>query len=123
MPNRDKWSVTRTEGNPTQSREVNNLLKSVKKKEAQKQGAKSRTRRAMIDHEFTDLHGILSWADNDGDGGHTTKHASYCERYGISAIVKFQFHLMAQIDDSTQVTLQHIRVHDHFPNALKTRLN
>ena len=123
MPNRDKWSVTRTEGNPTQSREVNNLLKNVKKKEARKQGAKSRTRRAMIDHEFTDLHDILSRADNDGDGGRTTKHASYWKRYGISAIVKFQFHLMARIDDSTQVTLQHILVHDHFSNVLKTRLN
>ena len=124
MPNREKWSVTRTEGNPTQSREVNNLLKNVKKKEARKQGAKSRTRRAMIDQDFTNLHDFLSRADNDDDGaGRTTRHASYWKRYGTSAIVKFQFHLMARIDDSTQVTLQHIRVHDHFPNALKTRLN
>ena len=32
MPNREKWSVTRPEGNPTQSREVNGLIKAVKKK-------------------------------------------------------------------------------------------
>jgi hypothetical protein len=87
------------------------------------QGEKSRTRRAMIDKEFTDLHNILSRADNDGVSGRTTKHAIYWKRYGISAIVKFQFHLVAQIDDSTQITHQHIRMPDHFPNALKARLN
>jgi len=38
MPNRDVWSVTRTEGNPTRSALVNALIKRVKKKEARKQG-------------------------------------------------------------------------------------
>ncbi|KAI2495779.1 hypothetical protein MHU86_18754 [Fragilaria crotonensis] len=42
MPNRDKWSVTRTEGNPTQSKDVLDLLKAVKKKEVRKQGANLR---------------------------------------------------------------------------------
>ncbi len=43
MPNREKWSEIRTEGNPTQSKDVIVLLKAVKKKEVQKQGAKSMT--------------------------------------------------------------------------------
>ena len=34
-----------------------------------------------------------------------------------------QFHLIACVDDSTQLVLKHIRVHDSFPSALKTRLN
>jgi hypothetical protein len=48
MPNREKWSVTRTEGNPSQSKDVIDLLKAVKKKEVQKQGAKSMTRRPLV---------------------------------------------------------------------------
>ena len=32
MPNREKWSVSRSEGNPTQSQEVNALIKRVKKR-------------------------------------------------------------------------------------------
>jgi hypothetical protein len=38
-------------------------------------------------------------------------------------MVNFQFHLIACVDDSTQLVLEHIRVHDSFPSALKTRLN
>ena len=41
MPNQEKWSVARTEGNPTQSKDVIDLLNAVKKKEVQKQDAKS----------------------------------------------------------------------------------
>jgi hypothetical protein len=42
MPNRDKRSATRMEGNPThQSMQVNSLIKRVRKKEAMKQGVKS----------------------------------------------------------------------------------
>ncbi len=42
MSNRDKWKVTRIEGNPTQNKDVIDLLKAVKKKEVRKQVAKSR---------------------------------------------------------------------------------
>jgi hypothetical protein len=45
------------------------------------------------------------------------------KRYGISVMVNFQFHLIAHVDDTTQLVLEHIRVHDNFPNCLKTRLN
>ena len=31
--------------------------------------------------------------------------------------------MIARIDDTTQVIMDHIRVHDSFENALKTRLN
>jgi hypothetical protein len=38
-------------------------------------------------------------------------------------MVSFQFHLIACLDDSTQLVLEHIRVHDSFPCVLKTRWN
>lgn len=37
--------------------------------------------------------------------------------------MNYQFHLMARVDDTTQVVLEHIKVHDKFCNCLKTRLN
>ena len=125
MPNRDKWSVTRAEGNPMQSVEVNGLIKHIKKKEAQKQGAESKTQCPLNGAEFEALHGILNWFehlslenDKEGSNGETWK------RYGITGLVNFQFHLiLARINDSTQLVLEHIQVHNIFPNALKTRLN
>ena len=122
MPNREKWSVTRTEGNPTQSKDVIDLLKAVKKKEVRKQGAKSQVRRPMVGKEFESMHKLLLEAGND-DRRTTTSHASSWKRYGISAIVNFQFHMIARIDDSTQVVLEHVRVHDKFLHSLKVRLN
>ena len=123
MPNRDMWSVTRTEGNPTRSALVNGLIKRVKKKEARKQGVDSQTRRPMLGQEFVVMHDLLNRnvlsAGQRGEGAHDV----FWKRYGISAMVNFQFHLIARVDDSTQLVLEHIRVHDAFPNALKTRLN
>jgi hypothetical protein len=116
-----KWSATRIEGNPTQSNDVIDLLKAVKKKEVQKQGAKSMTRHPMVGKEFQNMHKILRKAG--GSGKRTTTHASLWKRYGISAMVNFQFHLIARIDDSAQVIIEHIRVHDKFAHAFKARLN
>jgi hypothetical protein len=121
MPNREKWIVTRAEGNPTQSQEVNALIKCVKMKEPQKQGAESKTKRPMVGDKFVAMHDVLK--KMGAASGQTTTHASYWQRYGISALVNFQFHMIARVDDSTQVVLEHIRVHDNFPHALKTRLN
>ena len=58
-----------------------------------------------------------------GNGKQTTMHASMWKRYGISAMVNFQLHLIARIDDSTQVILEHICGHDKSAHALKARLN
>ena len=58
MPNREKWSVTRMEGNPTMSQDVNDLIKRVKKKEARKQGAESKTQCPMNNMEFDSLHQV-----------------------------------------------------------------
>jgi hypothetical protein len=54
-----------------------------------------------------------------GNGKRTTTHASLWKRYGISAMVEFQFHLIAQIDDSTQVIFENIRAREKFAHALK----
>jgi hypothetical protein len=116
MPNRDKWSASRSEGNPTMSIQVNSLIKRIKKKEARKQGVQSQARRAILDHEFVAMHVLLNEYGRNSGG--------VCwKRYGISAMVNFQFHLIARVDDSSQLVMEHVRVHDNFSNCLKTRLN
>ncbi len=44
-------------------------------------------------------------------------------RYGLYALTNFQFHLIARIDDTTQVLVDNNCIHDNSCNALKTRLN
>jgi hypothetical protein len=123
MPNRERWSVTRTEGNPTQAAEVNALIKRVKKKEARKQGAPSKTKRPISGDEFVAMHEVLKNVGVGADGVRSNSHAVYWQRYGLRALVNFQFHLIARVDDSTQVVLDHLRVHDRFAHCLKTKLN
>ena len=81
------------------------------------------TRRPLLGQEFVVLHDLLNRnvlsVGRRGEGAHDV----FWKRYGISAMVNFQFHLIARVDDSTQLVLEHIRVHDTFSNALKTRLN
>lgn len=110
------------EGNPTQSMQVNSLIKRVRKKEARKQGVKSQAQRPILSPEFVALHELLSQYDGARRNGNQGGRVCW-KRYGISAMVNFQFHLIARVDDTTQLVLEHIRVHDNFPNCLKTRLN
>ena len=99
------------QGNRTRSIEINNLIKQVKKKEVRKQGAPSHARRPMKTDEFRLVHGILQGSKNP------------LWKFGINAMINFMFHLIAQIDDTTQVVLDHVWVHDHFPYLLKVKLN
>ena len=66
----------------------------------------------MTETEFRLLHAVLR----------DPKHNAIW-RYGMSAMVNFQFHVIGRIDDTTQVLINHIRVHDSFSNCLKTKLN
>jgi hypothetical protein len=116
MPNRlDGWQTGSNDGNPTKCAEVNDFVKYLKKLKARKQGAASQTRRPMVEGKFRRLHEVFK-----SYGG---PHSSAVWKYGMPALIKFQFHMIARIDDTTQVIMDHIRVHDNFENALKTRLN
>jgi hypothetical protein len=116
MPDRlHGWRSGRNDGNPTKSAEVNDFIKNVKRLETRKQGAKSQTRRPMKESEFRRLHQIFKSFGRE--------NSSIIWKYGMPALCNFQFHMIARIDDTTQVILEHIRVHDNFENALKTRLN
>jgi hypothetical protein len=60
MPNRlHGWRSGSKDGNPTKSAEVNDFVKRIKKLEARKQGADSKSWRPMLETEFRRLHEIF----------------------------------------------------------------
>jgi hypothetical protein len=121
MPDRlHGWRSGTNDGNPTKSAKVNGFLKNIKRIETQRQGAVSQTRRPMQKAEFRRLHAEILFKTV---GGRLLSGRSLVWKYGMPALMDFQFHLIARIDDTTQVVLEHIRTHDKFENALKTRLN
>ena len=73
----------------------------------------SQTQRAITELEFRTLHSVFRDASD-----------SMLWRYGMHALITFQFHIIARINDTTtQVLMDHICVHDLFPNCFKTKLN
>ena len=120
MPDRlHGWRSGTNDGNPTKSAKVNDYIRHIKRLETRKQGAQSQTRRPMQETEFRRLHEILKSQDVPNQ----QRHTSLIWKFGMPALINFQFHMIARIDDTTQVVLEHIRSHDNFDNALKTRLN
>ena len=95
------------------SSDVNNLIRRVKKKEVRKQGVLSKAKRPLTEAEFRKMQNILQ----------NHNKFNFIWRYGLYSLTNFQFHMIARIDDTTQVLIDNIQVHDSFPNALKTRMN
>jgi hypothetical protein len=82
----------------------------------------------MQETEFRRLHKIFKLSlphaeDCSDQHQNTTSSTSIIWKYGMPALINFQFHLIARIDDTTQVIMDHIQVHHNFDNALKTQLN
>lgn len=112
MPNRlMAWNELNGVGNPTRSRALNDLIKYIKKKEARGQGAPTKTRRSIKEGEYDRVLELLKEKDD------------MISKYGIPAMMNYQFHLIARIDCSTQVTIENIQEHNQFDFCLKTKLN
>ena len=112
MPNRlMPWNELSNVGNPTRCREINELIKFVQKKEVRRQGAPSHVRRSITEPEYNRVLELLK-----------DKEDILC-KYGIPALMNFQFHLIARIDCTTQVKMENLQVHNDFDFCLKTKLN
>jgi hypothetical protein len=112
MPNRLMvWNEISGVGNPTRSIALNDLIKYVKKKEVRGQGAPSKARRSIKDAEFRRVVELLK------------EEEGITKKYGIPAMMAFQFHMIARIDCSSQVQIANLRPHDNFMFCLKVRLN
>ena len=106
------WNSSRMDGNPTKSLEVNGLVKQVKKKEVRKQGEDSSARKALTEKEYRMLQRIFKTQSPP------TRPLDMIWKFGMPALLNYQYHLIARIDDTPQVTMDNIPVHDEFANCL-----
>ena len=115
MPNRNMtWNNQSNQGNPTRASELNDLIKTVKKREVRKQGKASCTRRPMEIGEFRQLIKEIRYPG----GG----RSEYTHKYALAAYFIFQFHMIARVDD-----VMHFKCNDLTPNlefdfALKSKM-
>ena len=113
MPNRlFAWNAIINAGNPTRSKEVNDLIKYVAKKEARREGAPSQARRSITKEEFVRTIKILK-----ENGTHRNM------KYGIPALMVFQFHMIARVDDACMAMCENLHASNNFPFLLKARLS
>jgi hypothetical protein len=111
MPNRlMAWNELSLAGNPTRSVAVNDLIKAVKKKEVRKQGKTSKADQAMEKAKLEQIIRILEALNNDS------------QRYMYTTMFKFQFHMVAQLDDTARLEKQDIKPCPEFPFALLCQL-
>lgn len=97
--------------NKTSSPKISEFLKAVKKMEVRGKGIRSSARRPTENGEFEQLITMLK-----SDSGNIKK-------YGIPAMLCYQFSMICRSDDATQLTTDNIEHHGRFPQyALHTRL-
>ena len=103
MPNRLMvWNELSNQGNPTRSTEINDLIKRVKKKEVRRQGRASQARRSMESREYNHTVTVLHNKEN-----------IIC-RYGIPALMAFQFSMISRVDCAAQFFVQNLEGHNDF---------
>ena len=113
MPNRlASWNYLANPpcGNPTKSKEVNDLIKAIRKKETRKQGKKSKADRPMEASEFEQAITMME-SSNDFD-----------RRLRYPAMMKTQFHFIARGDDIAHMQKENIEQSSEFPWTLTGKL-
>jgi hypothetical protein len=90
-----KWNEVQLSGNPTRSTHESEFIKYMKLKEVRLLGRPSQATRPMEPTEFVLTINQLNTYQNDGNPRRTVER-----RYMIPAALKFQFHLIAWVDDT-----------------------
>lgn len=115
MPNRvAQWDCIRGSGNPTKSKDVNDVIKAVKKLEVRRAGKVTQTKRAMTQEEFRAL---LDFFSKKGDFQH---------KFRYTTMIKYQYHLIARCDDLANFRIRDLCAHvdPRFSSfALQTRVH
>ena len=112
MPNRNhKWNEIARVGNPTKSQDVNDMIKKVKKFEVRGQGSPSKARRPL---KMPEIKAALNELRNTDD---------LETKYGVTALLCFQFHVIGWMDDCCKWYLTNLETHESYPGkAAKFRL-
>lgn len=111
MPNKHmQWDEITKRGNPTKSQALNKMTKKVVKFEVRGQGAPSKARRALRESEFKAIMVEL----------HNSPQEDIISRYGMPALLAFQFHMIGRVDDVSKWMRENLRPHDaHLDKAAK----
>ena len=104
------WNFELGRGNPTRSTDINDLIKAVVKKETREEGKESQARRPFEQEEFVQVVSLCSEFRNPNI------------RYGIPALFKFAYHLIARLDDSCKFKNKNFKVNLRYPDTLIGRL-
>ena len=103
IPNRHQpWNSITNTGNPTKSKEVNSLLKAVKRKEVRGLGTNSKADRALTLEEYEQALRIMNGYEDER------------KRYMYPALTKFQLHMIGRIDDSCHTFRQYLQPVSNF---------
>lgn len=114
MPNKNhQWNELTNVGNPTKSAGLNELIQKVRRFEVRAQGAPSKARRPLKEHEFRTVITELRGYDE----------GNIVAKYGVTALLCFQFHMIGRVDDCCKWMLSNIGIHDvHGNKCAKARL-
>ena len=94
------------QGNPTRSKDLNDFIKDVRKKEVRKQGKPSQARRALTESEFRQVVKAVR-----------SKHM-----YSLAAYYLFQFHMIARVDDVMHFKCEDLTPHVEYDFAIKSKM-
>lgn len=98
------WNDIAKLGNPTKSSRVNKLIATIRKKEVAGFGVPSQARRALDATEFESLMEIIDSERNEED------------RVFLSAYFKFQYNMIARVDDTAKFRLHDLKVFHQYPD-------
>ena len=113
MPNSQPWTVDGAGngvGNPTRSKKIIDLVKSIKKKETRGSGKKTSADRAFDHAEFIQLIDIVG------------THPRTVEARRYQAMIKFQLHLIGRSDDTAHVKKSCLEKSEQFPGYLNVTM-
>ena len=106
----------------TKSGEMNKLIGMLGQMQVRKKGRPSQARDALLDHGFQHLIEVLK-QDRDDDKKKGLSRTNI-RKYGVPAMLCFQFAMIGRLDDCTQMLLENLQVHDRFPSyALQARMS
>jgi hypothetical protein len=111
VPNKlSKWNPMAQNGNPTKSVEVNELIKRVKKKEVRKEGKPSQARRPLEPGELEQTFEILN------------SYGDITKKYMVSTASKFQYSMVARVDDTANFKEEDLKPNPEFPFTLLSQM-
>lgn len=105
----------------TKSDEMNNFIKYIGQLQVRKRGKEPQARDALSNAGFQHLLQGLKKDDTSNVKKKDEKH--FVRKYGIPAMLCYQFAMIGRLDDCTQLLTENFKCHDQFPTyALKSKM-